>query len=87
MINLIITPIINYGKRDFLVLSHILLVLGNISLSDFEKKQQDTLVTLANFVIITISENFKSKPELEYVNDILMTICESGYFNFTLLGV
>jgi uncharacterized membrane protein len=85
LLTLTVTPVVTYGKSDFIVLGHILLTLGTISLYDASKEHQMALLTYAEHTRDMAKEHITSKPEIEYINNVIKITCESGYFKLTAL--
>lgn len=86
MLNVIISPIESYGKRDYLVLAQILRLLYNISLYDEEKRERNMLNEFAIAVLQTADQNIDAKFERKYIDNVVAQITQTSYLVLEKIG-
>ncbi len=85
MLSLTLSPVESYGQNDYIVLGHILKVLGDISAYDRVKAHQQIILSHANSVMNTADIHIKAPLEREFIDNVAKGLSKSGYFDLTLL--
>lgn len=81
LLGLTLSPVESYGKKDYIVLSHILKILGDISVFDNAKTHHQVILAHANSLLNTADMNIKSAIEREYFSSVATGLNKSGYFD------
>lgn len=81
LLSLTISPVESYGKKDYIVLSHILKILGDISDFDKAKTHRPVIMAHANSLLNTADTNIKAALEREFLGNVVTGLNKSGYFD------
>lgn len=86
MLNLTISPIAAYGKRDYLVLAQVLRLLYNISLYDEDKQEQSLLSEFGTAVLQTADQNIDATFERKHIDQVVRQLTQASYLRMDEIG-
>ena len=87
MINLTLGPIASYGKKDYLILCHILKVVGNLYLYDKILENKNCIIAHAKSILDAENKGISSALERACLNDVVKELNKSNYFDLKLLEI